>query len=244
MVRIWNVAHRGASADRPENTLAAFELAIEQGADVIEADVRATADGQLVMMHDPDIDRTTDGTGPLKALTLDETRRLDAGDGQPPPSAAEVLDLARGRVRVNLDLKEVEVVEASVRLVREKGMLGSVTFISFLPEAWDIVERLSPESPLVQLVDSPASLAAIAMGEVVHSGVRSGVGMPHALVSVEIVDRLHRRGLGVFAWTVDDEDEMRRLIHTGVNGIVTNRPEALARVIARHQAAETAATPS
>lgn len=246
MRRIWNVAHRGASGDRPENTLPAFDLAVEQGADVLEADVRATADGKLVLLHDPMVDRTTDGSGPLRVLTLAQARKLDAGGGQPVPTVDELLDLARGRVRVNLDLKEVEVVEAAVRAVDAAGMLDAVTFISFLPEAWDILERLAPDSPVVQLVDSAASLASIAMGEVVTHGVRSGVGMPHALVGSEIVERLHTRGLAVYAWTVDDEAEMRRLAHAGVNGIVTNRPGLLARVLGQEGASRTgaAATPS
>jgi glycerophosphoryl diester phosphodiesterase len=122
------------------------------------------------------------------------------------------------------------------------GMVGTVTFISFLPEAWDILDRIAPDSPVIQLVDSAAALAGIAMGELAHAGVRSGVGMPYGLVSVEIVDRLHRRGLGVFAWTVDDEAEMRRLISAGVNGIVTNRPGALAEVIRQTLSVRTGAT--
>lgn len=230
MSRIWNVAHRGASADRPENTLAAFELAIAQGCDVIEVDVRASADMELFAMHDPTVDRTTDGSGPLSALTAAEVRALDAG-GEKVPSIGEVLALAKGRVRVNLDLKELDTAEPAVRLVREVGMESAVTYISFLPEAWDVLDRIAPDSPVVQLVDSASTLAGIAMGELAHAGVRSGVGMPHGLVSTEIVERLHRHGMGVFAWTVDDESEMRRLISSGVNGIVTNRPGALAEVI-------------
>jgi glycerophosphoryl diester phosphodiesterase len=242
MARIWNVAHRGASAEQPENTLPAFDLAIVQGADVVEVDVRATADGHLVALHDPMVDRTTNGGGPLRVLTLAQAQKLDAGRGERIPTIEEVLELARGRVRVNLDLKEVEVVEPSVRLVRDMGMVGTVTFISFLPEAWDILDRIAPDSPVIQLVDSAAALAGIAMGELAHAGVRSGVGMPYGLVSVEIVDRLHRRGLGVFAWTVDDEAEMRRLISAGVNGIVTNRPGALAEVIRQTLSVRTGAT--
>jgi glycerophosphoryl diester phosphodiesterase len=231
MARIWNVAHRGASADRPENTLAAFELAIEQGADVIEVDVRATADMHLVAMHDADVDRTTNGSGAVRSLTLTEVQALDAGVGEPVPTIESVLNLAKGRIRVNLDLKDPEVAEPAVRMVRDLGMEGAVTYISFLPEAWDILDRIAPDTSVVQLVDSASALAGIAMGELAHAGVRSGVGMPHGLVSSEIVERMHRRGMGVFAWTVDDEAEMRRLISAGVNGIVTNRPAALAEVV-------------
>jgi len=230
MARVWNVAHRGASADRPENTLPAFELAVEQDADVIEADVRRTADGALLVLHDATVDRTTSGTGPLSALSEVEARALDAGEGARIPSVAEVLDIARGRVRVNLDLKEPEVVEPAVRLVHETGMLDSVTFISFLPEAWDLLERLTPESPIIHLVDSAAALAGLGMADGALS-LAAGVGVPYHLVGEDLVERLHRHGYGVFAWTVDDDSEMRRLIGAGVNGIVTNRPALLAEVV-------------
>ena len=144
------------------------------------------------------------------------------------PTVAEVLEVARGRVRINLDLKELEVVEPTVRLVHESGMLDSVTFISFLPEAWDVLERLTPESPIIHLVDSASALAGLGMGDGAPT-MAAGVGVPYGLVGEELVERLHRHGYGVFAWTVDDDAEMRRLIAAGVNGIVTNRPAALAR---------------
>ena len=119
-------------------------------------------------------------------------------------------------------------------------MVDSVTFISFLPEAWDLVAELSPESPVVQLVDSATSLAGLAMGEGVARSVAIGVGVPYGLVQPELVERMRRHGLGVFAWTVDDDAEMRRLIDAGVKGIVTNRPAALAEVVRQLRAAETA----
>jgi glycerophosphoryl diester phosphodiesterase len=238
--RLWKVAHRGASAERPENTLPAFRLAIDQAADVIEADVRATADGDLLVLHDATVDRTTSGSGLLAELTTEQARALDAGDGERIPMVSEVLEVARGRSRVNLDLKEIGVVEPAVRLVHEAGMVDSVTFISFLPEAWDLVAELSPESPVIQLVDSATGLAGLAMGEGVAQSVAIGVGMPYGLVQADLVERMRRHGLGVFAWTVDDDAEMRRLIDAGVKGIVTNRPAALAEVVRQLRAAEAA----
>jgi glycerophosphoryl diester phosphodiesterase len=235
--RVWNVAHRGASADRPENTLAAFRLAIDQGADVLEADVRATSDGALLILHDPTVDRTTSGTGALRDMTVEEARALDAGNGERIPTLEEVLDLAHGRIRVNLDLKEVDVVEPAVRAVDAAGMVDQVTYISFMPEAWDRLDLLSPDSPLVHLVDSAAAVAGLAMGDSGSQSVSAGVGMPFKLVTADVVSNMRRHGYGVFAWTVDDEAEMRRLIACGVNGIVTNRPGALAEVLRQLRAA-------
>lgn len=229
--RVWNVAHRGASADRPENTLPAFELAIEQRADVVECDVRRSADGALLILHDATVDRTTSGGGELRAMTAAEARALDAGDGERIPELSEVLALAAGRVRVNIDLKEADLVDDAVAAVRAAGAEGGVTYISFLPEAWQRLDELAPESPVIHLVDSAAALASLALGDAGSQGIAMGVGVPFDIVNEGMVERMHRHGYGVFAWTVDDEDEMRRLIACDVNGIVTNRPGALADVI-------------
>jgi glycerophosphoryl diester phosphodiesterase len=229
--RLWKVAHRGASAERPENTPAAFELAIAQGADVVECDVRRTSDGALLILHDAEVDRTTSGTGPLREMSAVAARALDAGGGQAIPTLTEVLDLVRGRVRVNVDIKETDIVAATVQAVRDAGMPEAVTFISFLPEVWEQLEQLTPESPRIHLVDSAAALASLAMGDAVSQSVAAGVGVPYELVNEGMVDYMHRHGFAVFAWTVDDPDEMRRLIECDVNGIVTNRPAALADVL-------------
>jgi glycerophosphoryl diester phosphodiesterase len=229
--RVWNVAHRGASAERPENTLPAFELAIAQRADVVECDVRRTSDGALLLLHDATVDRTTSGTGELRTMTAADARALDAGDGERIPELADVLALAAGRVRVNVDIKEDDIVDDAVAAVRAADAEDSVTFISFLPEVWQRLDELAPDSPVVHLVDSAAGLASLAMGEAGSQTVATGVGVPFDIVNEGVVERMHRHGYGVFAWTVDDEDEMRRLIACDVNGIVTNRPAALAEVI-------------
>jgi glycerophosphoryl diester phosphodiesterase len=236
--RLWKVAHRGASAELPENTLAAFERAIELGADVIEADVRQSSDGALLVLHDAELDRTTNGTGLLRDVTAAEARLLDAGEGERVPRVEEVLQLARGRVRVNLDLKEVEATVPAVAAVQQADMVDSVTYISFLPEVWEVLEELRPGSPVIHLVDSAAGLAGLAMGDPGSFTARAGFGIPFKLANPDLVDNLRRHGYGVFAWTVDDDAEMRRLIEAGVNGVVTNRIAALVEVERQLRAAE------
>jgi glycerophosphoryl diester phosphodiesterase len=137
---------------------------------------------------------------------------------------------------VNVDLKEADIVDDALAVVRAAGAEGGVTFISFLPEVWQRLDELAPDSPLIHLVDSAAGLASLAMGEAGSQRVATGVGVPFDIVNEGMVERMHRHGYGVFAWTVDDEDEMRRLISCDVNGIVTNRPAALADVIRDIQA--------
>ncbi len=230
IARLWKVAHRGASAALPENTLPAFARAIELGADVIEADVRLTKDGQALILHDATLDRTTSGSGRLRALTATKARALDAGGGAQLPSLTEVLEIARGHVRVNLDIKEIEAVAPAAAAVTALDMARSVSFISFLPEVWESLEAVNPGCPVIQLVDSAAGLASMAMGDVGTQSHMAGVGVPAAIVTESLVERMHRHGQGVFAWTVDDDAEMRRLIGLGVNGIVTNRIDVLVEV--------------
>jgi glycerophosphoryl diester phosphodiesterase len=210
--------------------LPAFIRAIELGADVIEADVRLTSDGAALILHDADVDRTTSGSGPLQNLTAAEARALDAGGGAVIPTLAEVLEMARGKVRVNLDIKELEAVAPTAEAVASLGMADAVSFISFLPEVWESLETVNPGCPVIHLVDSAAGLASMAMGDVGTQSHMAGVGVPAAIVTESLVDRMHRHGQGVFAWTVDDDAEMRRLIGLGVNGIVTNRIGALVEV--------------
>ena len=109
-------------------------------------------------------------------------------------------------------------------------MTGSVSFISFLPEVWEALESHNPGCPVIHLVESAAGLASMAMGDVGTQSHMAGVGVPAAIVTEGLVDRMHRHGQGVFAWTVDDDAEMRHLIGLGVNGIVTNRIGALVEV--------------
>jgi glycerophosphoryl diester phosphodiesterase len=231
MPGVWNIAHRGASHDRPENTLAAFEEAIRQGADAVEADVRMTADGELLVINDARLDRTTDGSGEVRAIDYARARRLDAGRGERIPTPVEVLEVARGRARVTFDIKEPDSVDALVAMVRELEMAGSVTYLTYLPDAAEHLRELGVTSPVVQAVDSAAAAASLVTGHTEAGRALAGIGLPAALVSPALVDMVRRRGFGAFVWTVDDPDEMARLVDSGVNGIVTNRPSILAGVL-------------
>jgi glycerophosphoryl diester phosphodiesterase len=236
MPGVWNIAHRGASADRPENTLAAFEEAIRQGADVIEADVRPSADGELLVINDALLDRTTNATGAVSGTDYARARSLDAGRGERIPTPDEVLELARGRARVTFDIKDDAAVEGLIAIVDELEMADHVTFSTFGPEIAERLHELGVASPIMQVVDSAAGLASLAVGHGGAGQAISGIGIPAGLVSAELTDRLQRHGFGVFAGTVDDPRQMERLVRDGVNGILTNRPGVLAGVLRAHDA--------
>ncbi|MHB0912909.1 MAG: glycerophosphodiester phosphodiesterase [Armatimonadota bacterium] len=222
------IAHRGFSAAAPENTLAAFRMAIEAGAEFMECDARRAADG-LAVIHDATVDRTTDGSGPVADLTLRELAALDAGSWFAPefaaegiPSLAEVLDLAKDRITLIVEIKEEGTEDEVVRMVRERGMMGQVIFVSFFEKVGMrlpdlpfglLVYREEPvgEEEAVRMADEAANVNAVMLGANYKS------------VTPALVRACHAANMRAMAWTVDDLDEMRRLAEMGVDMIASNR---------------------
>jgi glycerophosphoryl diester phosphodiesterase len=236
-------AHRGASAFAPENTVAAFILAADLGAPAIELDVKLTADAQVVVLHDPTLDRTTDGHGPLVKMTLEQVRRLDAGSsfaekyrGEPVPTLADVFEAVGQRVLINIELTNYttptdDLVSRVVEVVRGHGMEERIIFSSFNPLNLIHAHRRLPEVPLGLLATEGRSGAL----------ARSFVGnlIPHQAlhpylddVTQKLVDQVHARGRRIHVWTVNPEAEMRRLFAYGVDGIFTDDPQEALGVLA------------
>jgi glycerophosphoryl diester phosphodiesterase len=235
------VAHRGASSTHPENTLASFEAALEAGADVVELDVRLTADRVPVVLHDPDVARTTDGAGLVHELTLDEVRGLDASGGRGPraaiPTLHEVLDALGGRIGLNLELKNIPgeaafdtqegVAESAATLVRELGLVDDTLFSSFNWAALQRVRELGPDLHTglltVAAVDPPSALEfAVAQGH--------GFLLPQSDALWEageaFVAEAHGMGVRVGTWVLDDPEDVGRAFAMGVDAVATNDPMA------------------
>lgn len=244
------VAHRGGSRLAPENTLEAFASAVHDWeADMLEMDVRLTRDGEVVVIHDATVDRTTDGTGAVESFTLEELHRLDAGyrfvdpegrtsfrgQGVRVPRFEEVLTAFPG-VRVNVEAKERQVAVPLVEIIRRHGaedrVLVAAEFeasrqdVRGYPGPWGasrhhilgfwILHRLpggGPYTPEADVLQVPESWKGM------H------------IVTPRFIREAHRRNIPVQVWTVDDEDAMRRLFRLGVDGIQTDRPDRLARVM-------------
>ncbi|TAK36232.1 MAG: glycerophosphodiester phosphodiesterase, partial [Chloroflexota bacterium] len=233
--KVQVVGHRGAMGHAPENTMASFTQGLALGADAIELDVQLSRDGALVVIHDATVDRTTSGTGLVKDLSLQELRQLDAGSwfgpqfaGERIPTLGEVLDWARGRTRLIVEIKNGPVyypgiAERVVACLREHNMLSDAMVISFdhpvVREVKDLEPALRTGVLYVGRVADPVALAA-----------RSGadVLMPlAAYVTQDLINLAHAAGLRVSTWTVDQPEEMRRLMTLGVDGIGTNYPDRL-----------------
>ncbi|HEV7888945.1 MAG TPA: glycerophosphodiester phosphodiesterase [Acidimicrobiales bacterium] len=248
--RVLNYAHQGGAKEAPSSTLHAIRAALAAGADAIELDVHASLDGELMVCHDATVDATTDGSGAIAGLTLEELQSLDNAASWPSLAGRAPADRSLGvatlrevlvafpGVVLNLDIKQTapEVVgyEAALAgLLREFGRVDDVIVASFLDIATDRFSECAPE-----IATSAGTLATAGFWRAVQEGVpppamrHVALQVPAAYQSTVIVDErfvsaAHSAGVAVHVWTVDEPDEMRRLLDLGVDGIITDRPSVL-----------------
>jgi len=228
------LAHRGASAYAPENTLAAFDLALQMGTPAFETDVRATADGHLVLLHDESVDRTTDGYGLVSRLTLAQVKALDAGSwfgprfaGQRIPTLAELLSAYGGKVVIRLEVKARDIEAQLVAQVKRVGGLPLIEFSSFSPESVARLCALLPEAKVGHLV---STIDAEMIAEARARGVRFLSVQADAL-SAEAVRAGRAAGLEVGAWGVNDDQLLAKVISLGVDSFTTNWPDRALRLL-------------
>ncbi len=246
MTRPLVIAHRGDSAHRPENTLASFAGALEVGAEIVELDVQLTADGHVIVIHDPTLDRTTTGRGDVSRLTLAEVRAVSAGypdrfgtayAGERVPTFGEVLGLLRDRARALVEIKTESVtddaeggIEARVAdEVRRAGMAGDVALISFDHRAVQRLRSLAPAIPRGQLFGR--CTADEVLGQASEAGCE--IVMPHkGQLTDALAERVHEAGLELATWVVDEPAELKLLARFGLYGVASNRPGVLLEALA------------
>jgi glycerophosphoryl diester phosphodiesterase len=228
------IAHRGASVEAPENTIAAFELAITQGADAIELDVQLSRDDQPVVIHDPALERTTSGTGRVRDLTVRELKRLDAGgwrggrfQGQRIQTLQEVFERFRDRVRFWIELKGGSdlypgIEDKVVSMIEVYDVLEQALVQSFDGAALQRISALNPEIRLGILAATPP------INPLIGSASACRAICPDAhLVSEAEIALIRHAGLECYVWTVNEPAQMDRLVELGVSGIITDRPDLL-----------------
>lgn len=228
------IGHRGASADAPENTIAAFELALQHGADGIELDVHLSGDGQPVVIHDFTLERTTDGAGPVGGHSVRELKRLDAGGwrdrrfrGQRVQTLQEVLERFRDRARFWVELKGGAALypgieERVVSMIEIYDVVDRVVVQSFDHAAIARVRGLNPDVPVGALVaQSPLDAGLL------RRGATNAICPGAHLVTEDVLAKIRRAELDCYVWTVNEPAQMDRLIEWGVSGIITDRPGLL-----------------
>jgi len=226
------ISHAGCAGKTPENTLAGIRAALELQVDAIEVDVRASADGIPVLMHDATLDRTTNGRGLVAGATLAELRALDAG-GEPVPTLSEALALCRGRARLVIEIKQSGIEPQVAGAVRDAAAQGEVEVWSFIPQVLTAMRDLMPDIPSALLVSEEGCRSWPSFLEVA-GGVRAqAVSAFHAALTEEMVEEAKALGLAVYAWTADSEPDIQRLARLGLRGIVSNHPDRVATVLAR-----------
>lgn len=232
-------AHRGASQYAPENTIEAFALAIEQGADGIELDVQLTKDGQVVVIHDETIDRVSNGKGTVREYTLDELRQYSFHYKFPQfgkvaiPTLKEVLNIVKTeKTVVNIELKTgiywYPGIEQKVNgIVKGAGMQKRVIYSSFNHYSVQKIKELDPEAVTAYLYSD-------VILNIEQYAKDSGVcGLHPAVYHLKMADFLERyldSGLAVRVWTVNSRSDMRMFIKTGVDAIITNKPDIALRI--------------
>jgi len=228
-------AHRGASKYAPENTLAAFRLAVEQGAQALELDAKLSRDAQIVVIHDATLDRTTGTAGKVCDTPLSALRELDAGSffsarfqGETIPTLSEVFEEIGRRVLINVELTNYTtpndgLVDGVVDLVKRMGMQESVLFSSFFPANLFRAKKLLPDVPCGLL--TWAGIAGAWARSIPGDWIPHEALHPYLTdVTARLVEKNHRKGRRIHVWTVNQAAEMRHLVGLGVDGIFTDDP--------------------
>ncbi len=248
------IAHKGASGQAPENTIPAFVQALEMGVDMIELDVRQTKDEQIIVIHDETLDRTTNGVGFVHDYTLEEIQQLDAGVwfGDPKyvgarvPTLREVLDTIRGRCKVLIEIKHTDhphyhdFAEKLIDVIRKEQNGFDWCYLQsyemeYLEAAHEYDDHIQTKKLLIGEDSTP--LFAFYIETKLHLGRATSEGNrllalnpEYTTLSTRRVFRMHARGFEVFTYPVNDRLDMIRLLHMGVDGIITDYPDRLLKI--------------
>lgn len=239
------IAHRGASAFAPENTLAAFQKAVEMKADAFELDAKLSRDGEIVVIHDQTVDRTTNGSGKVIELSLEEMRNLDAGSsfsqefvGEKIPLLREVLETFSDRILINIELTNYisifdGLAKKTAQLVKELGVEKSVFFSSFHPLNLITTKRFSPEVS-VALLAVPGKSGWLARSGLLRWLSPRIIHPYYQDIDKEYIEKQHKYNRKVNIWTINDENDMDKFVKAKIDGLITDDPLKGRRVVERN----------
>ncbi|MHA3963430.1 MAG: glycerophosphodiester phosphodiesterase [Candidatus Thorarchaeota archaeon SMTZ1-45] len=226
MVKKIIIAHRGASGHAPENTLLSFRKALDLGAQMIELDVRESLDGELICIHDSTVDRTTNGSGEVHALTYKELQNLDAGEGECIPRLDDVLKFASGKLHVNIELKVIGVEQKVLGMVENLQMMKDIIISSFFHSTLVTIRDLNETVETAMLVNKQKNgLVSFALDYKVQA-----INPHYKLVTPDLVHSAHKANLRIYPWTVNDQNLMKQLLKMDVDGLITDYPDRVTNV--------------
>ncbi|MEV9650479.1 glycerophosphodiester phosphodiesterase [Bacillus aerius] len=231
---MYIIAHRGSSSAAPENTIAAFDVAVEQGADYIELDVQMTMDQHVVVIHDDTVDRTTNGNGLVKSYTLDQLKKLDAGSwfdhqytNERIPTLQEILERYSQRIGILIEIKhpkrQIGIEKAVARIINRFAYSRHIMIQSFDVHALQRIKTFAP-SLRTALIIKPDAFKLTKRKLTTYSSFANGLNMKKTMINKWWIDRIHSFGMEVFIWTVKDQKTADRIKKYPIDGVVTDNP--------------------
>ena len=214
------IAHRGASFHAPENTISAVKKAIEMNSDMIELDARMTKDDEIVIIHDPNVDRTTDGKGYVKDMTLEQIKRLRINNNEEIPTLQEVIDIIKGKCKLNLHIKEKRTLSNILKIIKDNALYNEVLLSSFNEKTLIYIKEIDPRIKTGYLLRRPTPFY-------VDIGKRLGADYLHPAYKIatkRMVKRAQKYGFKVNIWTLKDKKSVLISRSYGVDGLITNDP--------------------
>jgi glycerophosphoryl diester phosphodiesterase len=243
------VAHRGASGYAPENTMAAIKKAITMGVDMIEIDVQLSKDKEVVLMHDLTVDRTTNGKGKVRDLYLEEIKKLDAGkwfssefSGEKVPTLEEVIQAINGQCKLLIEVKRVkskklEIENKIVQLINKYNAYNWCIVQSFETQVIKNIQELDKSIECHKLVTMNISVLPLHIDSRIKTGTIykyktvQSINPYFKMLNKRKVNKIHSRGQKIITWTVNEPEDMKRMIEMGVDGIITNYPDRLIQLL-------------
>jgi glycerophosphoryl diester phosphodiesterase len=241
--KIIIIGHRGASNIAPENTLKAFQKAVELKADFIEFDVQKTKDGQLIICHDEDISRITGFAGKIERMTLKQLKEFDFGEGEKIPTLDEVVEITKGKIGLQIEVKSKNIGKKIVKILEKANLIESTIVSSFMFKELVKIQKLKPELQLASLipyegflVNNPRWTKWKVVKKALDRASKHKIQYihPHYLmVDENFVNYSHQKNLKINVWTIDVKPGMKYLVKHGVDGLITNDIETAKKVLHR-----------
>ena len=221
------IGHRGASNVAPENTLKSFKKAIELGADYIEFDIHRTKDSKIVIMHDSNTFATTGHKGTIKRMMLNELKKLDCGEGEKIPTLRETIEIAKGKIGLQIEIKAKGITEQLVSILREENLIDSSIASSFQHSELLEIKKIEPKLKIATLepIITGWSKDWNYLGSIINNAIRHNSYAIHPiyhLVNQKFIDFAHRNDLKINIWTVNIKAYMRKFVKMGIDGFITD----------------------
>jgi glycerophosphoryl diester phosphodiesterase len=228
MQKILNIGHRGAKAYAPENTLMAFQKAMDMNVDGIELDVHLSKTGEIIVIHDFTVDRTTNGKGHVNELSLQELKTLRINEEFELPTLAEVFELVNKKCMINIELKGKEMAKPIIDLIESYIKEKNWKYEHFLVSSFDWItlldiHLLNPEIPLGVLTEYDLELAFSFTKFINAQSIHSH----YHLLTKEKIAEMQKQGIQVFAWTVNEPEDIQKIKTYNVNGIISDYPDRI-----------------